>query len=104
MAHRRAGLRSLGMTIGAVLADLPAADPAETRLTDRWADAVGADWAKHSNVVRLESGVLSVAVDSPVRRYEWSMQKDKLRDSLNRFLGNDIIREVQVTMRTTRGR
>src|SRR5687767_2312930 len=102
MARRRAGLRSLGMTIGSVLADLPQADPAETRLVDRWSEAVGPDWAKHSNVVRLEAGVLSVAVDSPVRRYEWSMQREKLKDSLNAFLGNDIIREVQVNMRTTR--
>ena len=104
MVNRRAGLRSLGMTIGSVLAEMPAADPAEVRLFERWSDAVGADWAKHSHVIRLESGVLSVAVDSPIRRYEWSMQKDKLRASLNAFLGNEIIREVQVNMRTTRGR
>jgi hypothetical protein len=87
-----------------VLATLPLGDPAERALVEGWEKAVGADEAAHSTVERLERGRLTVAVDHPVRHYEWMMRREELRGKLNGFLGGDTIKEVQVKLRKTHGR
>ena len=104
MPQRRGTARALGSVLTEVLATLPLGDAAERTLVDGWARAVGDDEAAHSLVERLEGGRLTVAVDSPVRHYEWMMRREDMRAKLNGFLGKDVIREVQVKLRKTHGR
>ncbi len=104
MADRRGRARTLGAVLTEVLATLPLGDAAERTLVEGWAQAVGADAAAHSAVERLEHGRLTVSVDHSIRHYEWMMRREELRVKLNRFLGNEAIKEVQVKLRKTHGR
>jgi len=104
MAERRGSPRALGSVLTEVLAALPLGDPAERVLVEDWAKAVGPEAAAHSNVERFERGRLTIAIADSARLFEWNLQREELRGKLNRFLGSDAIKEVQVKLRKTHGR
>ena len=101
---RHSGFRALGSVLSGALADLGLGSPAEAALHARWAEAVGADVAAVSRVEKLEGGRLTIGVDHPTWNYELMMRAPALRDRVNAFLGQAVITEVHVKLRTPRGR
>lgn len=85
--------------LDAVLAGMGMAmDSPEMTLRTRWAEAVGAGYASGSIVDRLDDqGCLHIRVEyNSALANELYMRQEDLRQGLNRFLGSEIIKSIQV--------
>ncbi|MEI8344634.1 MAG: DUF721 domain-containing protein [Candidatus Omnitrophota bacterium] len=59
-----------------------------------WRELVGVDAARHTRLLTLRKGVLSVAVDSSSWMHEMSMRKRIFLKGLKRIFGKDKISEI----------
>lgn len=69
---------------------------AEGHIPDYWREIVGAHIADVTTELRLERGILHVAVNSGVVRKELFYQRDRLAAELNSRAGHDIVRSIVV--------
>jgi predicted nucleic acid-binding Zn ribbon protein len=60
-----------------------------------WAEVVGEKIAHASQAEKLERGVLTVRVVSPVWRYELTMQKQTIIDKIDAAFGPGLVRDIQ---------
>ncbi|MCD8073050.1 MAG: DUF721 domain-containing protein [Alistipes sp.] len=67
---------------------------AEARAAGLWAAVVGPAAAAHTASVTVKNGILTAKLSSSVVRSELFMQRDALRDALNRAAGAQVIRTV----------
>ena len=75
-----------------------AKDSPEMALRTRWPEAIGAGYAAGTVVDRLdEKGCLHIRVEyNSALANELYMRQEDIRQGLNRFLGSEIIRGIQV--------
>jgi len=89
----------IGALLDAVFAGLGMApDSPEMVLRTRWPEAIGEGYAAGSIVDRLdEQGCLHIRVEyNSALANELYMRQEDIRQGLNRFLGSEIIKSVQV--------
>ncbi|MCD7970468.1 MAG: DUF721 domain-containing protein [Alistipes sp.] len=67
---------------------------AEARAAEYWATVVGPAAAAYTLSVTVKNGILTAKLSSSVLRSELFMQRDALRDAINRAVGADVIRSV----------
>jgi len=60
-----------------------------------WADVVGEKIARAAQAEKLDKGVLTVRVASPVWRYELTMQKQTILDKIDAAFGPGLVRDIQ---------
>lgn len=88
--------------IGELLDDFMESSPnvarkmAEARVADVWAKIVGIHAANHTQSVEVKNGVLTATMTSSVVRHEIFMQRNSLRDALNKELGRRVVRVLIV--------
>ena len=68
----------------------------ESQISQRWAELVGSDIARHAQPVGLKNGALIVAVDHPVwlqelARYHKPLMLQKIRDRVGKTAVREII-------------
>ena len=91
--------QSIGSLLKSVFAGMGLApDTPEMVLRDRWAEAIGPGYASGSIVDRLdEHGCLHIRVEyNSALANEMYMRQEDIRLKLNGFLGNEIIKSLQV--------
>ena len=59
-----------------------------------WPQLVGEKIANATHAEKLDKGVLTVRVKSPVWRYELSMQKEKIIETISAQFGEGIVRDI----------
>jgi hypothetical protein len=64
-----------------------------------WAQAVGPEIARRSRVRSVQSGVLYADAESPVAASVFQTEAERIRQRLNRLLGDDLISEVRFSSR-----
>jgi len=69
---------------------------AEGHIPDYWREIVGPHVAAATTELRLERGILHVAVCSGVVRKELFYQRDRLAEAINKRAGHDIVRSIVV--------
>ena len=65
------------------------------RVWEVWEEAVGPDVAKRSSPLALRHGRLVVAVTTAPWVQQLSFLRETIRDSLNRAIGQDLVRDVR---------
>lgn len=65
------------------------------RVWEVWEEAVGPEVAKRSSPLSLRRGSLVVAVANAPWMQQLSFLRETIRDSVNRALGQDLVREVR---------
>jgi hypothetical protein len=70
------------------------------RVWEVWEEAVGPELAKRSAPLSLRRGRLVVAVTTAPWMQQLSFLRETIRDSLNRALGHDLVREVRFRLAT----
>ncbi|MBA2280848.1 MAG: DUF721 domain-containing protein [Acidimicrobiia bacterium] len=76
----------------------PSAD-ALSALFERWSELAGMPLADHGEPVRLEGGVLTVAVREPAWATEWRYRQGELLRRCDEALGEGIVTRVEVRVR-----
>lgn len=66
----------------------------ELDITSAWDEVVGGMIARHTVLIRLRRGRLTVKVDSAPLRHELSYMREALMEILNRRAGRNVIREI----------
>lgn len=69
---------------------------AEARVVDAWPIVVGIHAANHTKSVEVKNGVLTATMTSSVVRHEIFMQRNSLRDAINKELGVRVVNVVIV--------
>ncbi len=91
--------RTKTMLIGEVLNEFfsrpyVAARIAEGKLPDTWRIIVGNQVADMTTELKLERGILHAKVSSSIYRHELFMQRDALKDEINRISKSRIVNAV----------
>ena len=73
-----------------------AAKVAEGKLPETWRTLVGDAAADQTTELRLERGVLRVRIHSSVLRTELLWQREALREAINRNLGIELVRAIEL--------
>ena len=73
-----------------------AAKVAEGKLPETWRAIVGDQAADSTTGLRLERGVLRVRIASSVLRTELLWQREALREAINRDLGIELVRAIEL--------
>jgi predicted nucleic acid-binding Zn ribbon protein len=88
---------SLGDAIKAFLEKNGLEDQADIqRLIAEWDRLMGGPIAANTEKIWFADGVFFVRIQSPLWKSELQMARLKLRDTLNRELGRELIREVRI--------
>ncbi|MCC6635796.1 MAG: DUF721 domain-containing protein [Chitinophagaceae bacterium] len=66
----------------------------ESQLEASWKNLVGSTAAKHTTDMFLFKGILHVKLDSAVVRHELSYAKSKIITHINRYLGQQVVKEI----------
>lgn len=69
---------------------------AEARVTEIWPIVVGINIANQTLSVSVKNGVLTAQMSSSVARQELFMQRNALRDTINRHIGKTVVRAIIV--------
>ena len=59
-----------------------------------WESIVGKTVAKHTTQINYAQGILFVSIDSPIVRNETSYVKETIIESVNKFVGKRLIKEL----------
>ncbi len=60
-----------------------------------WHEVVGEWYAKHTQVLRVERGVLTVRCDSPARAQQLQLDSPKIIETLRARVGSGVVREIR---------
>ena len=60
-----------------------------------WKEAVGEVISSITKAEKVESGVLTIKVETPVWRQELHMQKEEVINKINKKIGTNAIREIR---------
>lgn len=66
----------------------------EMKILEVWKDSVGETIAAYSTPVELRKNKLLVSVENAAWRYELSLRKNEIMESLNKHLNKNLIREI----------
>jgi predicted nucleic acid-binding Zn ribbon protein len=61
-----------------------------------WAQAVGANMAERSKLIGFEFGVLTVHVPEAAWRYELSLRRNEIKETINSTIGSPMVHTVIV--------
>lgn len=92
--------KTVPMRIGELWGDFVESTPtvsrglAEARMAGLWPAVVGPEVAARTVLVSVQNGILTARLDSSVARSALFMQRDALRDALNKAAGGKVIRAV----------
>lgn len=67
-----------------------------SHIPDYWNEIVGSMVSAVSKTGKLENGILTVRVSSPVWRTELILRREELCSKLNEKIGVDMIREINI--------
>lgn len=62
-----------------------------------WAEVVGDWYAQHSQVLRVDNGVVQVRCDSAARAQQLQLDSPRIMEALNQRLGGKAVREIRPT-------
>jgi predicted nucleic acid-binding Zn ribbon protein len=65
-------------------------------VTTYWEKMMGPSIARRTGKIKIERGVLKVEVTSSALREELSYSKDKIIQTINREIGQQLIKEVEI--------
>jgi len=68
----------------------------ENRITEVWGKLMGQMILKHTDKLTVRNRVLSVEVNSATLRNELNYAKEKIRNTINNELGDNLIDEVRI--------
>lgn len=66
----------------------------QVQLINSWEKLLGKNLAKHTKELYIKNQILYVKVDSAALRQELSYAKEKIRDSLNKEVGKNVIEDI----------
>lgn len=86
----------VGDLLGEFIKETPAVERGltEARAAELWPAIVGPETAARTVSVTVRGGILTAKLNSSVARSALFMQRDALRDAINKAAGADIIRTV----------
>src|SRR5512134_1542582 len=89
-------LTGISPLVRSLLQNAEASYPDQThRVWEVWERAVGPEVAKRTSPISLRRGTLLVAVATAPWMQQLSFLRENIRDSVNRTLGRDLVREVR---------
>jgi hypothetical protein len=96
---RRSGQTTLGNVLGGYLRRIDRGGGlTQARVIEAWPEAAGPDIARHTAGLHVREGELIVYVDSPVWATELTALSAQLVESLNRYLGQDLVRSMRFSV------
>ncbi|MBN2767376.1 MAG: DUF721 domain-containing protein [Paludibacteraceae bacterium] len=66
----------------------------EKHIIDAWPEVLGHNINQYTTSLIINKRVLYVTLSSSVLRHDLFMSKDQIRDSLNKYVGADIIKDL----------
>jgi len=97
-ARRMSKPEAISTIIGRQLAGLGIARKIkQASIEHLWPELMGPEIAGHTRVIKIDSGRLFVAVDSPAWRQELLYQKDLFIAKLNQELAEEIVSDIMFT-------
>ena len=88
---------SIGEAIQAYLKERGiSSDVAVQQVLDAWPRIMGNAIAENTEKAWFNSGIFYIKMRTPVWKNELSMARSKIKEILNREIGEDLIREVRV--------
>ena len=90
----------LGMLVGEIVSELGISEKiVECEALLVWNDVVGPSLAKNARPIRINNGILEIAVPSAVWRTQLNFMKTDIVKRMNCHVGSEIIRELRLINR-----
>jgi hypothetical protein len=67
----------------------------ESRAISCWKEIVGERIARNTHPYKIQKGILFVSTSSPVWSQELSLMSQEIKERINSFLGEDVIKEMR---------
>lgn len=68
----------------------------EISVLNHWHKIVGAHFAQLTKRKKIENGILFISTESSVIRHELQITKTKLRNRINQYFGNEVVKEIKI--------
>lgn len=68
----------------------------EQRISKDWPEIVGNIFAKHTNHIQLDRGVLYITTSTPILKHEIQISKEQLIGKINRHYQHEVVKNIVV--------